>query len=167
MALHVGTLRENITIQYDKQLTGETALAFEYFELYRDMPDRTLRKLTLIQVRGKTRDLKSIGRWSSNFRWKERVRAFDNERNRRAAQEIIARQQAEIEAFIEADLQIARDLQKMTRQHLEHIKETPSRDAAEMRRLALMYNVSRIWLMELIGIIKEKDDDTPETSQPR
>lgn len=154
-------------MQYDKRLTGETALAFEYFELYRDMPHRTLRKLTLIPVRGKTRDLKTIGRWSSNFRWKERVQAFDDEKNRRAAQAIVTRQQAEIEAFIEADLEIARGIQEMTQQHLAHIKETQTRDAAEMRKLALMYNVSRIWLMELIGIIKEKDNGTSETSQPR
>ena len=154
-------------MRYNTRLAGESALAYEYFELYRDMPERTLRKLTLIPVRGKTRHLKTIGRWSTNFRWKERVRAFDDEKNRRAAQELIARQQAEIEAFIETDLQIARNLQEMTRQHLEQIKETQSRDAAEMRRLALMYNVSRIWLMELIGIIKENDNDTSETSQPR
>lgn len=151
-------------MRFDKRVLGETALAFEYFELYRDMPHRTLRKLTLIPVRGKTRDLKTIGRWSSNFRWKERVQAFDNEKNRRAAQETAARQQAEIEAFIEADLKIARDMQEMTQQGLQQIKETQTRDAAEMRKLALMYNVSRIWLMELIGIIKEKDDDTTETS---
>lgn len=151
-------------MQYDKRVLGETALAFEYFELYRDMPDRTLRKLTLIPVRGKTRDLKTIGRWSSNFHWKERVQAFDDEKKRRAAQEMTARQQAEIKAFIEADLKIARDMQEMTQQHLAQIRETQTRDAAEMRKLALMYNVSRIWLMELIGIIKEKDNDTTETS---
>lgn len=121
-------------------MAGETVLAFEYYELYRDMPDRTLRKLTHIPVRGKTRDLKSIGRWSSRFRWKERVRAFDNEKNRLAAQEIIARQQAEIEAFIEADLQIARDIQEMTLQHLMHIKETKTRDAAEMRKLVFTHS---------------------------
>ena len=154
-------------MQYDERLAGETALAFEYFELYRDMPDRTLRKLTLIPVRGKTRDLKTIGRWSSNFRWKERIQAFEDEKYRRAAQEMTARQKAEIEAFIEADLQIARDIQEMTQQHLAHIKETQTRDAAEMRKLALMYNESRIWLMELIGIIKEKDNGTSETNQPR
>ncbi len=73
-------------MQYDRRLAGETALAFEYFELYRDMPDRTLRKLSLIQVRGKTRHLKTIGRWSTNFRWQERVKSFDDEKNRRAAQ---------------------------------------------------------------------------------
>ena len=151
-------------MQYDGRLTGETALALKYFQLYRDMPDRTLRKLTQIPVRGKTRDLKTIGRWSSNFRWKERVQAFDNEKNRRAAQEIAARQQAEIEAFIETDLQIARDIQEITQQCLGEIKKTQTRDAAEMRKLALMYNVSRIWLMELIGIIKEKDNGTTKTS---
>ena len=151
-------------MQYDARLAGETALAFEYFELYRDMPDRTLRKLTQIPVRGKTRHLKTIGRWSTNFRWTERVLAFDNETNRRAAQETAARQQAEIEAFIEADLQIARDIQELTQQHLAQIKESQTRDAAEMRKLALMYNVSRIWLMELVGIIKEKDNGKTETS---
>ena len=154
-------------MQYNGRLAGESALAFEYFELYRDMPDRTLRKLTLIPVRGKTRHLKTIGRWSSNFRWKERVRAFEDEKYRRVAQETAERQQAEIEAFIEADLQIARDIQEMTRQHLAHVKEKQTRDAAEMRKVALMYNVSRIWLMELIGIIKENDNGTSETSEPR
>ena len=92
------------------------------------------------------------------------MKSFDDEKNRRAAQEIAARQQAEIEAFIEADLQIARDIQELTQQHLAQIKESQTRDAAEMRKLALMYNVSRIWLMELVGIIKEKDNGKTETS---
>ena len=154
-------------MRYDKRLPGESALAFEYFELYRDMPQRSLRNLTLISVRGKTRHLKTIGRWSSQFRWNERVQAFDDEKKRRAAQAVMTRQRAEIEAFIQADLQIATDVQQMAIQRLDQLKESEKFDAAEIRKLTLMYNVSRIWLMELIGIIKENENDATKTSEPR
>ena len=151
-------------MQYDKRVFGETPLAFEYFQYYRDMPDRTLRKLTQIEVRGKARDLRTIGRWSSAFHWQERAQAFDDENNRRAAQQVMARQQAEIKAFIEADLRIATRLQVMTEQRLEKIETMQTPDTAEMRQLALVYKESRTWLMELVGIIQEKENDATETS---
>ena len=161
-------------MKFDERIYGESALAFQYFEVYRDTnpSDRSLRKLTQVEINGKKRDLKTIGRWASQFYWQERVKAFDAENTRRAAEQVAARQQAEIEAFIEEDLQIAREFQFLVKEQLAQIKTVVSDPAnnhqkpniRQLRQLALAYRESRIWLMELSGILQEKNDETTETS---
>jgi len=161
-------------MKFDEKIYGESALAFQYFEVYRDTnpADRSLRKLTQVEINGKKRDLKTIGRWASQFQWQERVKAFDAENTRRAAEQVAARQQAEIEEFIEEDLQIAKDFQFLIKKHLAEIKTVVSdstnnhqkSNIQQLRRLALAYKESRIWMMELSGILQEKNDETTKTS---
>ena len=161
-------------MKFDERIHGESALAFKYFQAYRDTnpSDRSLRKLTQVEINGKKRDLKTIGRWASQFYWQERVKAFDAENTRRAAEQVAARQQAEIEEFIEEDLQIAKDFQFLIKQHLAEIKTVVSdstnnhqkSNIQQLRRLALAYKESRIWMMELSGILQEKNDETTKTS---
>lgn len=156
-------------MKFDERIYEESALAFQYFELYRDTnpSDRSLRKLTQVEVNGKKRDLKTIGRWASRFQWQERVKPFDAENTRRAAEQVAARQQTEIEAFIEEDLQIARDFQVLVKEQLAQIK-TVANDPTnnhqkpniqQLRQLALAYKESRLWLMELSGLMNEEDLD--------
>lgn len=156
-------------MKFDERIYEESALAFQYFELYRDTnpSDRSLRKLTQVEVNGKKRDLKTIGRWASRFQWQERVKPFDAENTRRAAEQAAARQQAEIQAFIEEDLQIARDFQALVKEQLAHIK-TVANDPTnnhqkpniqQLRQLALAYKESRLWLKDLIGLMNEEDLD--------
>ena len=161
-------------MKFDERIYGESALAFQYFELYRDTnpSDRSLRKLTQVEVNGKKRDLKTIGRWASQFQWRERVKPFDAENTRHAAEQVAARQQAEIEAFIEEDLQIARDFQVLVKEQLAQIKTVvndPTNNhqkpnIQQLRQLALAYKESRIWIMELSGILQEKNSETTKTS---
>lgn len=161
-------------MEFDEKIYGESALAFQYFEVYRDTnpSDRSLRKLTQVEINGKKRDLKTIGRWASQLQWQERVKAFDAENTRRAAEQVAARQQAEIEEFIEEDLQIAKDFQFLIKEHLAEIKTVVSdstnnhqkSDIQQLRRLALAYKESRLWMMELSGILQEKNDETTKTS---
>ena len=64
---------------------GETTKQFEAFQVYRDMENRSLRKVA-VQL-GKSGAL--IDRWSSANNWVERVAAWDNEKDRIARQEQI------------------------------------------------------------------------------
>ena len=161
-------------MKFDEKIPGESALAFQYFELYRDTnpSDRSLRKLTKVEINGKKRSLRTIGGWASQFYWQERVKVFDAENTRRAAEQIAARQQAEIEEFIEEDLQIARDFQLLIKEQLAEIKTTvgdpdnnhQKPNIRQLRQLALAYRESRLWIMELTGILQEKNDETTKTS---
>ena len=68
------------------QVQGESALAYEYFKIYRDMPSdqRSLRALCDYQVFGRKRSQSVFTRWSVNHNWQERVRIWDVHRSREA-----------------------------------------------------------------------------------
>ena len=147
-------------MKFDERMPGETALAFQYFEVYRDSSpsNRSPRKLTKVEINGKKRNFKAISRWSSQFQWQKRVQAFDAENTRRAAQQVAARQQSEIEAFISKDLEIGSAFQKFIFEHLAEIEQKPN--IQELCQLALAYKETRLWMMELIGILQEKNNAT-------
>jgi len=65
-----------------ERLPGESAKAYEAFCKYRDMPpgERSLREVA--RRLGKSETL--ISRWSSRYRWVERVQAWDDEVDRKA-----------------------------------------------------------------------------------
>ena len=55
-------------VDFDSQAPRESALAYKYFELYRDAgQQRSLRSLCEHTVEGKKRSLSQIGRWSRKF----------------------------------------------------------------------------------------------------
>ncbi len=147
-------------MKFDERIPGETALAFQYFEVYRDSSpsDRSLRKLTKVEINGKKRNLKTISRWSSQFQWQKRAQAFDAENTRCAAQQVAVRQQSEIEAFISKDLEIGSAFQKFISEHLAEIEQKPN--IQELCQLALAYKETRLWMMELIGILQETNNAT-------
>ena len=147
-------------MKFDERMPGETALSFQYFEIYRDSSasERSLRKLTKMEINGKKRNLKTIGQWSSRFQWQKRSQAFDAENTRRAAQQVAVHRQAEIEAFISKDLEIGSAFQKLISEYLTKIEQKPN--IQEVCRLALAYKETRLWMMELVGILQEKNNAT-------
>ena len=138
-------------MKFDERMPGETALSFQYFEIYRNSSasERSLRKLTKMEINGKKRNLKTIGQWSSRFQWQKRSQAFDAENTRRAAQQVAVHRQAEIEAFISKDLEIGSAFQKLISEYLTKIEQKPN--IQEVCRLALAYKETRLWMMELVG----------------
>ena len=155
-----------------QRLPDETALAWQYFKLYCEMPatERSLRVLCQRDVNGKKRSLKVLGRWSSQHSWQARAAAFDAQTQRAAADALLARRQAEIEDFIEKDVRVSQQFQEVCIRRLTEISESDTVNALELRQLAMAYTQSREWVKELIGIVQlqqqlvneEKDETQAE-----
>ncbi len=103
------------TYEKGNRLPSETALAYEYFKLYRDMlpEERFLRAPCHLEVTGKKRAERVFKRWSSKHNWQERVATYAADVECAAYQELLAQRQAEVEAFIEEDLAISLKFQKL------------------------------------------------------
>ncbi len=159
---------QNLLTEYnfESPLPGESALAFAYFEMYRDAGvERTLRELSNREVRGKKRSLAQIGRWSSQFHWQTRVYAFEAENAHAAFQKLTEQRRQEITAFIANDMSIALELQNLCITRLKKLSaDGEDADCKDLRQLALAYRESRLWLMELTGIISGDSGDEKSES---
>ena len=151
---------------FESPLPGESALAFAYFEMYRDAGvERTLRELSNREVLGKKRSLAQIGRWSSQFHWQTRVYAFEAENTHAAFQRLTEQRRQEITTFIANDMSIALELQNLCITRLKKLSaDGEDADCKDLRQLALAYRESRLWLMELTGIISGDSGDEKSES---
>ena len=151
---------------FESRLPGESALAFAYFEIYRDAGNqRSLRALCECEVNGKKRPLSQIGKWSSRFHWQTRVQAFEAEIAHTAFLKLTDQRREEITAFVANDMTIALELQKLCKIRLRKLAaDTDNTDCRELRQLALAYRESRLWLMELTGIVESDSEDERQKS---
>ena len=151
---------------FESRLPAESSLAFAYFELYRDAgSQRSLRALCESEVNGKKRPLSQIGKWSSRFHWQTRVEAFEAEIAHTAFLELTQQRREEITAFIASDMTIALELQKLCKIRVRNLAaDTDNTDCRELRQLALAYRESRLWLMELTGIVEDHSVDENQKS---
>ena len=148
-------------LNFESRIPGESALAYTYFEMYRDAgPERNLRMLCNSEIDGKKRSVAQIGRWSSQFHWQTRVEAYDAHVAHAAFAKLAQQRQDEITTFIDKDMSIAIDLQEFCLTHLKKLtQDGEEADCKEVRQLALTYRESRLWLMELIGILADRTHD--------
>lgn len=110
---------------------GESAQAFEAFAKYRDLgTERSITKV--VQELNKTRAL--IGRWSSQWEWKERVRAYDNELEKEARKKAVA----DRKAMTERHIGIAMQLQKKALEALStlSVEDMSPKDVKEYIKMA-------------------------------
>ena len=151
---------------FESRLPGESALAFAYFELYRDAgSQRSLRALCDCEINGKKRTLSQMGKWSSRFHWQTRVEAYEAELAHAASLKLAGQRREEITAFIANDMSIALELQKLCKIRLRNLAaDTDNTDCRELRQLALAYRESRLWLMELTGIVEDHNVDENQES---
>lgn len=150
------------------QFPGESPSAHECYKLYRDMPlgKRSLRALCHLEVTGEKRSERVIKRWSSDYNWQERVKAYDAKVERAAYQKKMSQRQTEIEAFIDEDMAISIKIQKLCQMRLKECEEAPEKiDFKELRQLALTYKESREWLKEAIGIMREEYNEEETEGQ--
>jgi len=140
-----------------ERLAGETDLAYHYFCLYRDQAQRprSLRELCQQEVNGKKRSLKVMGRWSAQYRWQERVSEWDLAESHRQLAQLVAKRQADIEAFAQEDFFISKGVQRLTSKKISALMTgSPAQvNATELRQVVLAYDVSRSWL---IGFFSEE-----------
>ena len=101
-------------LNFESPILGESALAYTYFEMYRDAgPERNLRMLCDSEIGGKKRSVAQIGRWSSQFHWQTRVEAYDAHVAHAAFAKLAQQRRDEITKFIDNDMSIALDLQDL------------------------------------------------------
>ena len=137
-------------------LADESPLAFACYCVYRDMgPNRSLRLAGEQKVNGKKRSLAQWGKWSSRFEWKGRVAAWDEHIAQKAATALIEKRKAEVEAFIEADMDFAKTVRAACKARLQ--ADSISIDAKEIRQIAAAYDMAREWLAEVLEVFKEKN----------
>ena len=111
-------------IPFDVPLEDEDDIKWEYFQHYRDMgPERTKVALTEIEVNGKTRDKGLITRWAKKFQWDFRAHAYDMANLQKAHEEIILKREDDIAAYIERDIDIARDMQEIVNLLVKGMKD--------------------------------------------
>ncbi len=148
-------------LNFESPIPGESALAYAYFQMYRDAgPERNLRNLCEIEISCKKRSIAQIGRWSSQFHWQTRVEANDAHIAHAAFAKLAQQRRDEITKFIDNDMSIALDLQNLCVTRLKKLtKDGDEADCKELRQLALTYRESRLWLMELTGILSDRTHD--------
>ncbi|MDP7281077.1 MAG: hypothetical protein QGG39_14515 [Candidatus Poribacteria bacterium] len=142
--------------------SGESDLAFAYFQLYRDQQpgQRSLRSLTDVVVNGKKRSLNVLGRWSSKYEWPKRLRDWDFDRSKDALRTIVSKRNRELVDFIEKDFTIAKISQGLTIQRLTEMFESDAINCGEFRALMSAYGQAREFLKELIGIFEQTTHNT-------
>lgn len=143
-------------------LPTESALAFEYFKIYCEIPpaQRSLQKLCDREVTGKKRTVGVFKRWSTQHKWQARAAQHDAHTQRIAAAKLLERRVAEIEEFIEKDMQTSLDFQQLCIEALAQLKNQNNIDPKILRQWAMAYRECREWIKELIGInqLQEQED---------
>lgn len=110
---------------------GESAQAYEAFSTYRDMgPERSIAKVA--QALNKSRAL--MGRWSSQWNWVERVRAYDNELEKEAKAKAVK----DRKAMTERHIGIAMQVQKKALEALANlsVEDMSAKDIKEYIKMA-------------------------------
>ena len=131
---------------YQTPFPGETPLAFSYFTAYRDMgPTRSLRALESIEINGKKRGLRQIGRWSSEYAWQVRVEAFDTDIIEAASTAAVEKRIKEVQDFIDADISIASSIQEDFQAWRESDSE---KDPGMYLKWTKVYDSARNWIMD-------------------
>ncbi len=104
-------------------------------------------------------------KWASRFHWQTRVEAYEAELAHAASLKLAGQRREEITAFIANDMSIALELQKLCKIRLRNLAaDTDNTDCRELRQLALAYRESRLWLMELTGIVEDHNVDENQES---
>lgn len=110
---------------------GESDKAYQAFSTYLDMgPERTLRAVG--EKLGKSTTL--IERWSCNWKWRERIRAYDNSLEKEARKKAVA----DRKAMMGRHIGIAMQLQKKALEALEvlEVENMSPKDVKEYLKMA-------------------------------
>ena len=140
------------------QLSTETALAYEYFKIYRDTPpdERSLEKLCVHEVSGKKRTSTVFKRWSVDHNWQARVREWDIERSRESLGQFIKQRNRDLESFINNHFAFLQAMQAIAVKKARKLASEEDPNASEFRQTALGYQPVSQGLEKMIGIFDEE-----------
>lgn len=142
---------------YDAPFPGESQLVFSYFVAYRDMgPGRTLRALEVLEIKGRTRQLRQIGQWSSKYEWQVRTAAYDTDIARAVAHQQREEQVEAISTFIRKDIEIATILQKDL---FEWLSDPTEKSIEERVKWVSAYTKVREWIYDA-SLLSDSDKNT-------
>ncbi len=148
---------------YDAPFPGESQLIFSYFVAYRDMgPDRTLRALEVLEIKGRTRQLRQIGQWSSEFKWQVRTAAYDADVARAVAHQQREKQVEAVSSFITKDIEIATILQK---DFLAWLSDPTEKPIEERAKWVSAYTKVREWIYDASLLYDDGNSDSDMSSE--
>ena len=149
-----------VTEVFETRFPGESDLAYMYYEMYRDAgPDRTLRALVSVEMKGKTRSLRQVGRWSSEYSWQVRVEAYDTYIAREACQQVLRKRRAELEKAISEDISLLLDFQKVCKARLGFLATQAEKPKVDFRELEALANVHARTREVLFDYYTEEDEN--------
>lgn len=110
---------------------GESEKAYEAFSEYRDMCEKRTYQAVAEKLQ---KSCTLIRRWSSQWEWKERVRAYDNELEKEARKKAVA----DRKAMTERHIGIAMQLQKKALEALStlSVEDMSAKDVKEYIKMA-------------------------------
>lgn len=148
--------RDDFREPWEKQ-KGESAKAFEAFQLFRDMgPARTVQAVA--RQLGKSASL--LYRWKGEWEWQERVEKYDNEQDRLAR----IRHNERIEAMREKHLSVSDMIYKKVLEALQTIKGKKLTPYQMARLVEVFTKLERVSLgePETIGEIRGNESEISE-----
>jgi hypothetical protein len=137
-----------------ERIKGETALAYSYFELYRDMPadSRSHAHLCSIIVEGKKRGIKQVQRWSSDYNWKERIADWDIAKNKEVLRGYLKKYGDDFRGHLQAHMVILKSFQMVASRIAKRLSDETKPDVKEFRQAVLGYQPVGQMLNDLLGI---------------
>lgn len=144
--------RANIPPEPWERQVGESGKAFEAFAIYRDMSNRSCRKVA--EQLGKSNGL--IERWSRNHDWQKRVAAWDAEQDRIARQSQID----EIKKMRRRHADLASAMLVKAARALQRIPEDEIKAGDVSRMVDTAAKLERISRGDAGEVVEERDGGT-------
>ena len=156
----------------DPRLPDETSKEYAYYTRYRDMPPakrslQALRELCHQDGTSKKISERTLKRYSSKNDWQRRVQRFDTLIEKAAYVQRCKQRKAEIEKFIDNDLDTAIEVQNLCVAKIAELKQEENLDAKELRQIVLTYKECRVWIKNLSGIMRAIAPDGDEAAAER
>ena len=146
---------------WERRIGRESDRAFEYFCMYRDTAAnlRSHRKLSRLYVSGKKTSATQIHRWSVNYKWNQRIIEFDMFRREHELSEVRRQHEQELTEYTESMFITAKAFNNAVQKKLAYITRLPVEEmpCAELRQLALTFDISNRWLCQLVGFQQGTD----------
>ena len=146
------------------QNENESAQAYSAFRHYLELPFKQRSVDAAYRVYYEAKHGQSIGKrktapvtwtmWMGHHEWSDRAQAFDAMQQKKALIRTANRRQKDVEAFVEADMNISLGVQRIVSKKVAvMMKQAPiDVNSNELRQITMSYDHARTWMTELIGL---------------